>query len=136
MPDSSPFSSPVREALADAKSALEEIYSDRLKKLIVYGSHARGEARPDSDVDLMIVLRGKVYPDEEAQRTSRLVIRLAGEHGVALSPLHLDLPWYGGRFLTLETNRDKTCQELVHRIRKNLEIESSSWLETEERPQS
>lgn len=51
MPDSSPFSSPVREALADAKSALEEIYGDRLKRLIVYGSQARGEARPDSDVD-------------------------------------------------------------------------------------
>jgi len=89
MPDSSPFSSSVREALADAKSALEEIYSDRLKKLIVYGSQARGEARPDSDVDLMIVLGGKVRPDEEAQRTSRLVIRLASKHGVALSPLHL-----------------------------------------------
>ncbi len=59
------------------------------KKLIVYGSQARGEARPDSDVDLMIVLGGKVYPDEEAQRTSQLVIRLASEYGVALSPLHL-----------------------------------------------
>ncbi|WP_240333783.1 nucleotidyltransferase domain-containing protein [Salinibacter ruber] len=56
---------------------------------MVYGSQARGEARPDSDVDLMIVLGGKVYPDEEAQRTSQLVIRLASEYGVALSPLHL-----------------------------------------------
>jgi predicted nucleotidyltransferase len=89
MADSLPFSPPVQEALADAKSALEEIYGDRLKRLIVYGSQARGEARPDSDVDLMIVLGGKVRPDEEAQRTSRLVIRLASEYGVALSPLHL-----------------------------------------------
>ena len=36
----------------------------------------------------MIILKGEVRPDEEAQRTSRLVIRLASEHGVALSPLH------------------------------------------------
>jgi len=84
-----PFSTPVRRALADAESALKEIYGDRLKKLIVYGSQARGDARPDSDVDLMVVLSGKVHPDEEAQRTSRLVIRLASEYGVALSPLHL-----------------------------------------------
>ncbi|CBH23153.1 Conserved hypothetical protein containing nucleotidyltransferase domain [Salinibacter ruber M8] len=89
MPTSSPFSTPVRRALSDAESALGEIYGDRLKKLIVYGSQARGEARPDSDVDLMIVLGGRVYPDEEAQRTSQLVIRLASEYGVALSPLHL-----------------------------------------------
>jgi len=89
MPTSSPFSTPVRRALSDAESALGEIYGDRLKKLIVYGSQARGEARPDSDVDLMIVLGGKVYPDEEAQRTSQLVIRLASEYGVTLSPLHL-----------------------------------------------
>ncbi|ABC45738.1 hypothetical protein GGP80_003012 [Salinibacter ruber] len=89
MPASSPFSTPVRRALSDAESALGEIYGDRLKKLIVYGSQARGEAHPDSDVDLMIVLGGRVYPDEEAQRTSQLVIRLASEYGVALSPLHL-----------------------------------------------
>ena len=37
----------------------------------------------------MVVLSGKVDPDEAAQRTSRLVIRLASEYGVALSPLHL-----------------------------------------------
>ena len=92
MPDSSPFSPPVREALADAKPAPEKIYSDRLKKLIVYDSHARGQARPNSDVDRtdrrwigVIVLKGKVHPDEKAHRTNRLVIRPASEHGV-LSP--------------------------------------------------
>ena len=73
MPTPLPFSTPVRRALADAESALKEIYGDRLKKLIVYGSQARGDARPDSDVDLMVVLSGKVHPDEEAQRTSRLL---------------------------------------------------------------
>ena len=95
MPDSSPFSSPVREALADANPAPQKIYSDRLKKLIVYGSHAGGEARPKSDVDRtdprwigVIVLKGKVHPDEKARRTYRLVIRPASEHGVA-SPFFL-----------------------------------------------
>jgi len=84
-----PFSQPVRRALDDAKQALEEIYGDRLRHLIVYGSQARGEARPDSDVDLMIVLDGAVDPAVEAERTSALVVRLAGTHGVAISPLHL-----------------------------------------------
>jgi predicted nucleotidyltransferase len=84
------FSSPVRDALDDAKQALENLYGDRLERLIVYGSQARGDAGPDSDVDLLIVLDDDdVDPDTEAQRTSRLVVRIAAEHGVALSPLHL-----------------------------------------------
>jgi predicted transposase len=44
------------------------------------------------------------------------------------------LVWW--TFPHFRTNRDKTCQELVHRIRKNLEIESLSWLETGELLQS
>jgi len=86
---SPPFSKSVREALVEAKQKLEDLHGDRLKRVIVYGSQARGEARPDSDVDLMIVLRDDVQPDKEVRRTSRLVIRIAGKHGVALSPLHL-----------------------------------------------
>ena len=71
------------------------------------------------------------------RRTDKLIVQIEGFLSLDVhfgGPL--DLPWYGGRFLTLETNRDKTCQELVHRTRKNLEIESSNWLETGERPQS
>lgn len=48
---SPPFSKSVREALVEAKQKLEDLYGDRLKRVIVYGSQARGEARPDSDVD-------------------------------------------------------------------------------------
>jgi predicted nucleotidyltransferase len=96
MSDPSPFSEPVQTALSDAKRALSDLYGDRLEKVIVYGSQARGEARPDSDVDLMVVLRGSVDPDAEARRTSRLVLRIAGEHGVALSPLHLSTEEFQG----------------------------------------
>jgi len=37
----------LREAL--------EPFADRIEMVYVYGSHARGEVRPDSDVDLMVV---------------------------------------------------------------------------------
>ena len=32
---------------------LREIYGDELKKVVVYGSYARGDFRSDSDVDIM-----------------------------------------------------------------------------------
>ncbi len=36
---------------------LQRLLGSDLQLLMLYGSHARGEARPDSDVDLFVVLR-------------------------------------------------------------------------------
>ena len=35
---------------------VQEIYGSHLRKVILYGSYARGASRPDSDIDLMILL--------------------------------------------------------------------------------
>lgn len=48
------------EALVRIKKALLEIYGDRLKGVVIYGSEARGEAREDSDIDLLVLLNGPV----------------------------------------------------------------------------
>jgi len=58
----------VRAALVEAKAALEALYGDRLVRVILYGSQARGDARDDSDVDLLFVLRGEVEPYREIKR--------------------------------------------------------------------
>lgn len=36
---------------------LREEFGDRVRSLLVFGSVARGAARPDSDVDMCVVLR-------------------------------------------------------------------------------
>ncbi len=51
---------------------LEIIYGDRLKGVYLYGSYARGDAREDSDIDVAVVLSGKVVRAAERRRVSGL----------------------------------------------------------------
>ena len=46
------------------KQELKRVYKNRLVSLILYGSYARGEARADSDIDV-VVLKGDVIPGRE-----------------------------------------------------------------------
>ena len=42
--------------LAELKERLLEAYGERLHAVVLFGSEARGDARPDSDIDVMAVL--------------------------------------------------------------------------------
>lgn len=35
---------------------IKKIYGTHLRKVILYGSYARGDFRPDSDIEIMILL--------------------------------------------------------------------------------
>ncbi|MCX5770780.1 MAG: nucleotidyltransferase domain-containing protein [Candidatus Hydrogenedentes bacterium] len=45
-----------QELLQDCKARLAAHYGDRLKGLILYGSMARADADPESDIDLLVLL--------------------------------------------------------------------------------
>ena len=44
------------ELLDEIKRRLEKTHGDRLRGVVLYGSEARGESRPDSDVDVLVLL--------------------------------------------------------------------------------
>jgi len=46
--------------LREFRQGLEDIYGARLVRVVLFGSQARDEAEPDSDIDVMVVLRGPV----------------------------------------------------------------------------
>lgn len=59
---------PVKLALDELKAGLERIYGERLKRVVLFGSQARGDARWDSDVDVLIVLAGGADKAAEGRR--------------------------------------------------------------------
>lgn len=47
------------------RAALDQIYGSRIERVVLFGSRARGEARPDSDYDVAVFLT--VLPDRWAE---------------------------------------------------------------------
>ena len=46
----------LNEILKKYVEDVHEIYGEKLKTIILYGSYARGDFRPDSDIDIMILV--------------------------------------------------------------------------------
>ncbi|WP_251963958.1 nucleotidyltransferase domain-containing protein [Salinibacter ruber] len=84
-----PVSNELRETLRWATRRLWEICGPRLKRLILFGSQARGEAGPESDMDVLVVLEGPAGAYEEAKRTSPVATKAAAYRDTALSFVHM-----------------------------------------------
>ncbi len=57
---------PYRTLVSRLLDALLEVWGSKLVSLVVFGSAARGDARPDSDVDLLVV--GRELPRSRFRR--------------------------------------------------------------------
>jgi predicted nucleotidyltransferase len=79
----------IQKLLRELKSELTYIYGERLKGVYLYGSYARGEQQPGSDVDVMIVLSSFKRYGDEIKRTSELNAKLSLEYNLSISRLFL-----------------------------------------------
>jgi len=50
----------MHPAVLELKQRLQDRYGDRLVRFIVFGSYARGDHAPDSDIDVLVTLTGLV----------------------------------------------------------------------------
>ncbi len=58
----------IKKLLKELKDILIGIYGDRLDGVMLYGSYARGEATPSSDIDVAVILKGRINPSSEIER--------------------------------------------------------------------
>ncbi len=71
--------------LKELKTRLTSLYGERLKRLILFGSWARGEATEDSDIDIVVVLDGDLIPGEEIDRTIDIINDINLKYDVLVS---------------------------------------------------
>ena len=76
----------IKKILRELKKGLIDIYGDQLKAVYLFGSFARGEGKlPDSDIDVMVVLKGEFDYWEMDKRSAELVADLSLENDVVIS---------------------------------------------------
>lgn len=80
--------------LGDLDGGLRKLYGRRYRGLVLYGSHARGEADEGSDVDLLLLLDGRVEVGREIRRSSELVSSLSLAAGLVLSLVPVSIENY------------------------------------------
>ena len=75
--------------LQEFRYGLEQIYGSRLVRVILFGSQARDDAEPGSDIDVMVVLREPVNPHDEIRRLSAFTSGLCLKHDVVISCVYM-----------------------------------------------
>jgi predicted nucleotidyltransferase len=102
----------IQPMLHELKLGLKELYGDRLVKLILFGSHARGEANPDSDIDLLAVLKSPVSQFQEILNMSELRVKMLLEQDELVSIIPMSEEDFHTRNVALLRNIRKEGIEL------------------------
>jgi predicted nucleotidyltransferase len=82
MNDQQPQNNPI---LTCFRAALAEVYGDRLERVVLYGSRARGDHRPDSDYDIAVFIRDLKSFYEESARLATITTDILDDTGAVIS---------------------------------------------------
>ena len=66
----------VKRISTEIKKYLIESFEDKVKKVILYGSYARGDYNKDSDIDILIVVSDHINPIEIEESLSDLLFEI------------------------------------------------------------
>ena len=71
--------------LKEIRTRLSAVYHERLMGVVLYGSEARGQARLDSDIDVLVLLNGPVYYGRDLETNINALYDLSVDIGRRIS---------------------------------------------------
>ncbi len=80
----------ITPVLAELKARLVEFYGERLVKLVLFGSRARGDNDADSDIDVLVVLRMSEEELPPLDAMTDLELELWDKYGYVLNVFEMD----------------------------------------------
>jgi predicted nucleotidyltransferase len=75
----------LKRILKTLRHEFSHVLGDQFESMFLFGSQARGEAHSDSDVDILIVVRGPLDYGDLIKRTSPIVSALSLQYNVVIS---------------------------------------------------
>lgn len=92
--------------LSKFRAALDALYGDRIERVVLFGSRARGDALPDSDYDVAVFLKDLADRWAEADKIAVIATDVLDETGEVIHAM----PYRAGSY------RERT--PLMHELRR------------------
>jgi predicted nucleotidyltransferase len=80
----------IERLVEEARDELRKLYSDRLRSIILFGSYARGDYVPGSDVDLLLLIDNLQDVLAERAELSPVMSRISLKYDTVVSAIPMD----------------------------------------------
>ncbi|MDP6269941.1 MAG: nucleotidyltransferase domain-containing protein [Alphaproteobacteria bacterium] len=79
------MNAPLDEILAQLRHRLEELLGERLQRMILFGSRARGHAEDDADIDILAVVCDHPTREAYGKPVTQIVCDLSLQYDTVIS---------------------------------------------------